>query len=65
MVGESWDVFTKRVLVEKYFNGSLSCVKIQGDHGPLLHPLPTSMTIIKYLSSLCYTTNFEIVYALF
>jgi len=38
MVGESWDVFTKRVLVEKHL--VVSCVKIQGAPCP---SLPTPM----------------------
>jgi len=33
MVGECWDVFTKRVFGEKHI--SVSCVKIQGGMPPL------------------------------
>jgi len=41
MVGESWDVFTKRVLVEKHINGIIR--EIPGRATAPCPPLPTSM----------------------
>jgi len=38
MVGESWDVFTKRVLIEKNINGIMD--ENSGSHGPLALPPP-------------------------
>jgi len=37
MIGESWDVFTKRVFVEKHIIGIIIMCKNPGGHGP---PLP-------------------------
>jgi len=46
MAGESWDVSTKRVIVQDAL--AISCVKSRKEPRPPLPPLPTSMLLTRY-----------------
>jgi len=50
MVGESWNVFTKRVLVEKHINGIMYENPRGGGDTASCSPLPTSMFAITIIA---------------